>query len=886
MNPPSIEARLLLAAIVQSSDDAIVSKNLDGIITSWNRAAERMFGYPAAEAVGQSIFIVIPHDRLAEEEEVLRRIRRGESVDHFETIRRRKDGTTFPVSLTISAVHDERGIVVGASKIARDISDRRRAEAALAAAEAKQSDLQQRLLALVSASGSLLARPTLDVVVPATVALARQLVPGDAYAVWRHDPAAGAWRIAKSDGLSSEFATREIVPHETAARSVNLDRPLPIENVDAADFSDPDRQSLAKEGIRSMLIVPLTIGGTVAGTLVVYHRADHLFSEVEVEAGRALGNLASAAMTTAELYESQRRHRQDAERANRQAEFLAAASAALGGSLDYERTLAAVADLAVPHVADWCVIDIVEEDRSTKRLAVAHVDPAKVAIARALLERYPENPESPYNFRQVIRTGTPIMLEHISDALLTASARDADHLRLLRELGPSSFMSVPLVAQHSTIGVITFIAAESQRHYTAADLRFAEDVAARAALAVDKSRAYKQANDANRLKDEFLATLSHELRTPLNAILGYARIVRSGALTGDKHARALETIERNATSLTQIVEDVLDVSRIVTGRLRLNVQPVELPALVTDAVQTILPAADAKGVRIEPVLDSSGAYVSGDAERLLQVVWNLLSNAVKFTPRGGRVQVRLERIDSHVEIIVSDTGIGISADFLPHMFAAFRQADSTFTRERGGLGLGLAIAKRLVEMHGGTIEATSEGLGKGSTFRVRLPLLVVQGRQQPDRQRRPFGARDATEPMAELNGVAVLVVDDDPDALSLLRDILERAGARVTTSDSATAALEAIECSTPDALVADIGMPHFDGFALIGRIRQSSRSAIRQLPAAALTAYARSEDRAKALRSGFQIHLAKPIDPNELVAAVFALTRGRGEESTAAAPSH
>jgi CheY-like chemotaxis protein len=377
---------------------------------------------------------------------------------------------------------------------------------------------------------------------------------------------------------------------------------------------------------------------------------------------------------------------------------------------------------------------------------------------------------------------------------------------------------------------------------------------------------------ANRLKDEFLATLSHELRTPLNAILGYARMIRSGLVAGDKQTRAIETVERNATSLTQIVADVLDVSRIIAGKLRLDVQPVELPRIVEQAIEAILPAANAKGVRVSTVVDPGATPIAGDPERLQQVVWNLVSNAVKFTPRDGQVQVRVERVNSHVELVVSDTGIGIAKEFLPHIFERFRQADSGTTRAHGGLGLGLAITRHLLELHGGSIHVSSAGAGTGATFRVKLPMMIVHPPAYEERRVHPRDTRvEPGLPIPELNGIRVLAVDDDADALTLVREILEMTSAQIGTVSSGAAALELLERSAFDVLIADLGMPGMDGFELIAQIRKSASPQVRVMPAAALTAYARSEDRAKALRLGFQMHLAKPIDPGELMAAVAAL---------------
>jgi signal transduction histidine kinase/CheY-like chemotaxis protein len=437
-----------------------------------------------------------------------------------------------------------------------------------------------------------------------------------------------------------------------------------------------------------------------------------------------------------------------------------------------------------------------------------------------------------------------------------------------------SYLAVPVKGRSGqVIGGLFFGHSEPGR-FAEIHERLAVGIASWASVSLENARMYSAAQEASRLKDEFLATLSHELRTPLNAILGYARMLRTGILGPDRHEKAIETIERNATSLTQIVEDVLDISRIVSGKLRLHVQPVELPEIVRNAVDAVTPAADARGIRLETVLDPQAAPISGDPERLQQILWNLLSNAVKFTNKGGKVQVRLERVHSHVEVAVSDTGTGIAADFLPHVFERFRQADAGTARERGGLGLGLSIAKQLTEMHGGTIEAASGGLGQGATFLLKLPLMIVHPtRDQSERVHPRSSTGSPAIPAQDLHGIRVLAVDDDSDALTLVAQLLDAAGAEVTTARSAAEALRRLDTSLPDVLVADLGMPHMDGFQLIEQVRRHRNPAVRRLPATALTAYARSEDRVKALRAGFQIHMAKPIDPAELVATIAALVK-------------
>ena len=385
-----------------------------------------------------------------------------------------------------------------------------------------------------------------------------------------------------------------------------------------------------------------------------------------------------------------------------------------------------------------------------------------------------------------------------------------------------------------------------------------------------------EAEAANRAKDEFLSILSHELRTPLNAILGWSAMLRQRTLSQDKVLRALETIERNAKSQAQLIEDILDISRIITGKLRLQVRPVNLVPVIESAIESVRLAAEAKSIRLESVLDAQAGLLLGDANRLQQVLWNLLSNALKFTPKDGRVEIRLQRVNSHAEITVSDTGLGISSEFLPFVFDRFRQHDSTTTRSYGGLGLGLAIVRQLVELHGGTVTVVSPGIGQGTTFTVTLPAMIIP---QPPSDPEPLNSIVETKPRVEasptLEGLQILVVDDEADALELLNTILQNNGAEVIAVASVKQALTIIETATdrsPDVLVSDIGMPDEDGYSLIRKLRQLEAQRGGKLPAIALTAYVASDDRQQALLAGFQMHLTKPVDAAELVAVVASLT--------------
>jgi PAS domain S-box-containing protein len=676
-----------LAKVVESSDDAIVSKDLNGIITSWNRAAERMFGYTAAEAIGRSIRMIIPDDRQSEEDDVLSRIRRGESVTHFETIRQRQDRSLVPISLTVSPIYGDDGRVIGASKVARDISERVRMEAAAA-----EYTINTEKLAAVGA------------------------------------------------GVASTL----------------------------------DRDSIVQQV-------------TDTATELTHAEFGAFFYNGRGESGESYV-LSALAGASREAFATFPRPR--------------------------------VTALFAPTFSGESVV----------RLGDVTKDP-----------RYGQN--HPHH-------GMP-----------------PGHLPV------RSYLAVPVKGISGNVIGALFLGHSRPDMFDAQHQRLAVGVASWASVALENSRLYTEAREANRLKDEFLAVLSHELRTPLNAIVGYSRLMRGQMLPPEQIGRAIETLERNARWLTQIVEDVLDVSRIVSGKIRLDVQAVELAGVVDNSIATVQPAADAKGVRLQSLIDPRVGPVAGDPDRLQQVVWNLLSNAVKFTPKGGHVQVRLERVNSHVEIIVSDSGIGISREFLPLVFDRFRQADSGSTRQAGGLGLGLSIVRHLIEMHGGSVLAASAGRDQGSIFTVRLPVMAVQPSASAKREH-PLAKLDSPlQQLTNLGGVRVLAVDDDADALGLLKDVLQAAGADVATASSAASALETIRAFRPQVLVADIGMPEVDGFELIRRIRASNDPSVSEVPAAALTAFARSEDRTKALQSGFEMHLSKPVDPGELVASVATLVR-------------
>ncbi|HEY7087252.1 MAG TPA: PAS domain S-box protein [Tepidisphaeraceae bacterium] len=650
-------AQARLAAIVASSDDGMITRNLEGLVDTWNSAAERIFGYSAEEMIGKSLDVLLPPEGPDEEAKILDRVRRGERVDHFQTIRIAKDGRRVPVWLTISAIVDAGGRIVGTSNIVRDVT--------------RSTEVERLFSAIVESSDDAIVSKDLTGTVRSWNVAAERI-----------------FGFTASEMIGQPIL--KIIPKERWSEETDILNRL-------------------RRG----------------------ERVDH-FETV--------------------------RQRKD------------------GTLIDVSVTISPIKD-------------------TTGRVIGA----SKIARDISALKQYVKEREQ--------------LLE----------------------------------SEHA---------------------------------------ARKEAERVNRMKDEFLATLSHELRTPLNAIMGWSQLLRSGGGRPGAHdlRDGLEAIDRNARVQTQLIEDLLDMSRIVSGKLRLDVQQVDLSLVVRAAIESMQPAADARGVRVATVLDPRAGPVTGDPNRLQQVFWNLLSNAIKFTPRGGRVQVNLRRIDSHVEIAVSDTGEGISADFLPYVFSRFAQADQTTTRHHGGLGLGLAIVKHLLELHGGTVRAESAGKGKGTTFTVSLPLsaVLVQQEAEPPRSERttPAGAvgdaanaAGSTLPLAiDLSGVRVLVVDDEPDARAMVTRVLETHGASVDATDSTTRALDQLKKQPPNLVLCDIGMPGEDGYQFLAKLRRLEPAEGGDTPVVALTAFARPEDRRRALLAGFQMHLPKPVETAELLAVVASLS--------------
>lgn len=538
--------------------------------------------------------------------------------------------------------------------------------------------------------------------------------------------------------------------------------------------------------------------------------------------------------------------------AERTAKFLAEAGEILGRSLDSEETLRAISALVVPHFADWCFIDLVEPDGAFRRIAVAHPPGSgHEAIARRLQRSYAPK-DAPHGVSQTFARGESSVMNDVSVEVLIAMSRDDDHRDALLAMGIRCFVSVPMTSRGTTFGVMTFLRTEARRRFEPADVALAEELARRAALAVDNARLYGSAQEANRAKDEFLANLSHELRTPMTAILGWAHLLQLGDLEPEQVSLGLQTIRQSGEAQAKLIDDLLDVSRVVTGKLRLNATSVRLSDIARSAIAAIRPAAEAKRQQLEVDIRTDDATVLGDASRLQQVFWNLLSNAVKFTPPGGTVRVRLaERDTENFVLTVEDTGEGIPVEFLTLVFERFRQA-ATSARGRTGLGLGLAIAKELVEMHGGSIAASSRGRGLGSTFTVTLPRLAEH--------RKPAEPLLRARPHDRLRSLRVLLVEDDETTRALLATVLGTFGAAVTSASSATDAEAALLTFEPEILITDIEMPGNDGISLLQLLR--SRRA--GLPAIAVSGYADDASRERVLAAGFNGFVAKPLDPTLL----------------------
>jgi signal transduction histidine kinase/DNA-binding response OmpR family regulator len=561
-------------------------------------------------------------------------------------------------------------------------------------------------------------------------------------------------------------------------------------------------------------------------------------------------------------------------RAERALRMLADASRRLGTTLEDPMEIEAVLRGALPILGDLAMLDV-PDGQTHKRIKLS-TTPGSAHLL--------DDPRFDLGPSTVAYSGRPEIYLDVAEELTEAhSGRGIENLRFLGELDVAAYMCVPLTSRERGVGTLTLARAKGSAPYEQADVALAEDLARRIAVAVDNARLHEtterrreELEQANKSKDVFLATLSHELRTPLNAIVGWTDMMRNGQLAPEELGRAIETIDRNAHALNHLVADLLDVSRIVTGSLKIDSKLVGLASVVEAAIEAARPQCTAKRVVLDVSLERVGC-VKGDAGRLRQIIGNLLSNAIKFTPPGSTIVVRVTRAGDSGQVTVKDSGEGIAADFLPHVFERFRQAEDAKAR---GLGLGLAIVKHLVEEHGGSVLASSDGLGKGAMFTVLLPIAAEESLAED-----ADAARNSLPVSAQpqLAGVHALVVEDDPDGNELITTILERYGARVTSVGTATAALDALDAERPDILVSDIGLPDHDGIELIKMVR--TRVFAKSMPAIALTAYASRQDAAKAIAAGFDAHVAKPVQPATLGTTVARLIANGRAKATASHPA-
>jgi PAS domain S-box-containing protein len=536
--------------------------------------------------------------------------------------------------------------------------------------------------------------------------------------------------------------------------------------------------------------------------------------------------------------------------AERTTRFLADASAALAELTDYKSTLQKVAALAIPFFADWCTADMQEADGSLRRLAVTHSDPVKLELAHELIRRYPPRPSDP-GVMKVLRTGEPEWVAMIPDSLLVESAQDEDHLRILRQLGLKSFICVPLRSRARTLGALTFVTAESGRVYDATDLAAAEDLAHRTVIAIENARLLSALKESDRRKDEFLAILAHELRNPLAPIRNAVQIYRAKGLSVPELQWATDVIDRQIHQMTRLVDDLLDVSRITKGKIELRKQRVELAAVVNGAVEASRPLIEKWGHGLTVTIPPQPIQIDVDPTRMAQVLSNLLNNAAKYMDQGGRIWVIAERQGDHVLIRVKDTGIGIPTQTLPRIFDMFTQVDRSSERSEGGLGIGLTLVQRLVEMHGGTVEARSDGPGKGSEFVVRLAVAEVKDQG-------PQGAACDGEKGAAAAGRRILVVDDNRDVADSLGMLLRMMGNEVHTAHDGLEAVGAAAAFRPDMVLLDLGLPKLNGFEAARRIRDQDGGT--DMVLVAVTGWGQEEDRRRSKEAGFDHHMTKPVD--------------------------
>jgi PAS domain S-box-containing protein len=937
-------------ALIEDADDAIISKDLNSIITSWNRGAEKIFGYTAAEAIGKSVTMLIPLNRINEEPHILKRIRRGESIDHYETVRQRKDGTNIDISLTVSPIRDSAGNVVGASKIARDITTRKEAEEALRESQAILSlsmrssrmgawvqdvktdyvwwsDELQEIFGLQKGEFSNSRKGFYEFVYPDD----RERILGEVqkaieehrdYIIeFRFRHADGSWRWMEGRGQAFYSEKGEVI----RLYGIGID----VTNRKETEAALRESEERFSKAFKASPLV-LTISSLTTGELIEvnetfvnatgYSREEAVGKttlelglwknsperEAEMEAVRTLGQLSNAEYTfctktgeeiigllAAERIEiggesfaltviqdiTERKRAQEALiKAERKAaedyqnllSRIVPLAQTLGTARDLRSIYRSVAEFvrtSMPCTAFF--VSFYDAEQSLRTAAYVWGEEGEVDVS--MLPPMPLAENGGPNSQAIFQKKTVVVSRYMD------LMKDRPHV-VLQDNGiePMSSLVVPMTVMNRIIGTLEVQAYENDA-FTREHIVALEMVANLAAVAIEnvrllqvEERARQEAEDANRAKDEFLSVLSHELRTPLNSMFGWTRMLRTGILDEAKSRQAVEVIERNVRLQNNLIEDMLDVSRIITGKMRIDKEEIDFASVVKSAVEAARPLAEQKKVSLVFHSAADSYFLLGDEVRLQQVVNNLINNAIKFTSEDGAVVLNLSPTGAgFVSLNVTDTGIGIEPDFLPQIFDRFRQADSTTRRAHSGLGLGLTIVRHLTELHGGRVSAESEGIGKGASFTIELPLLPLPQGNFQDRTNASVGGNGSS-----LKGSRILLVDDDCDAMLPLQIILENQEAEVSCASSVREALEKLAHEGKfNLLVSDIGMPEMDGYDLITALRKMDKSANHDIPAIALTAYASTQDKRRALMSGFQDHFAKPLDFEQFLAKVNSLIK-------------
>ncbi len=801
-----------LRVTLDSIGDAVIVTDAEGRVISLNPVARSLTGWSTEEAVGRPLAEVfrIVHEvtRQPVENPVVKVLEEGVVAglaNH--TLLLSKAGTERLIDDTAAPIKDKQGVILGVVLIFRDVTEKRQNEKIL-------RESAQRFHQLADAMPQI---------------------------VW----------TARPDG-HIDYLNRKW--HEFTGL------PETVGNEAWEAIVHPDDMQAANELWASCLPsgAPFEMEIRLLDRRKQTYRW-HLIRTVAILDGS--GNVARWFGTGTDIHEQKR--------AAESSHYLAEASATLAAVVDYESTLQKVANLAVPYFADWSAVDVANPDGSLRRLAVAHQDPDKILLVHELMRRYPPDPESPGGVHAVIRTGKPEIFSEIPDELLVQGARDEEHLRLIRSLGLRSYICVPLVVSGNPLGALTFATAESGRRYTEADLALAEELAHRAAVAIENTQLYQALRETDRRKDEFLATLAHELRNPLAPIRNSLQILKMPRLDAATLERSREMMERQVHQLVRLVDDLLDVSRVMRGKIELRKERVELATVVARAVETVQPLIEAQGHELTVSLPPESLSLDADPVRLAQVVGNLLTNAAKYTEPNGRIRLTAQRSNREAVLRVRDTGIGIAPDMLLKVFDLFVQVDHAATRSQGGLGIGLTLVKNLVEMHHGTVHVRSDGLGKGSEFEVRLPLST-QGHDEPTGQELPEHRRIEQPP-----GHRLLVVDDNRDAADSLVMLLLILGNEVRVAYDGPTALEMVKVYQPEMVFLDIGMPGMDGYEVARRLRR--QPGLKNVVLAALTGWGQQQDRRRTAEAGFDHHLVKPLEPKDLerlLAELKKLPRG------------